>query len=153
MSEAVNSDYMLSQLSWLEGSWERTRKGKTPAYESWTRSSDTEFRGHGFAIDSTGDTTSFEHLRIFVRPSSAAAELVYSADVAHNDGAVEFACITLLSDGEAVGWEFRNPEHDFPQAITYFHVEGEETMRVEVSGPDGKGGRRVLKFDFRRARN
>ena len=146
MNSREPKSLMLDQLSWLEGSWERPREGKPSSYEDWVRSSHGELSGRGYSITPSGDTTVFETLRITQRRSDDGDLLVYAADVDHNDGAVEFVC-----PGERDGvWLFSNPDHDFPQHISYAPAEDGLTLHVEVSGPDDQGGVRTIDFRFRR---
>lgn len=147
MNSREPKSLMLDQLSWLEGSWERMREGKPPSYEDWERSSDDAFKGRGYSITPAGDTTVFETLSIIQRSTDDGNRLVYAADVDHNEGAVEFICA-----GEQDGvWLFSNPDHDFPQLISYAPSEDGTSLHVQVIGPDGKGGTRTIDFRFRRA--
>ena len=105
MSPAVASD--TADLEWLLGCWQ-TPDGS--AMEVWVRDTDTSFLRFGVAT-SEGVIRSYELLRI---ASNEEGELTYTA---HPKGQAS-ATFTATEMGEQ-RVTFTNPEHDYPQRITY----------------------------------
>jgi hypothetical protein len=122
------------------GDWE----GRTPAsllVESWSRSTDSSFAGVSYVI-SNNDTVSFERVVIEQRGQ----ELLYIPTVrGQNNGlAVEFKA-SLQTDEMVL---FENPQHDFPQKISYRLVKV-DSMVAEISGTKN-GKSRTSLFSYRR---
>jgi len=132
--EALNEPINL--VAWLAGGWS-TDKGD---YELWKRASDTSYSGIGFGISNAGDTVVRESLMIWTKDDS----LVYEANVPQNPSAVEFR-MTSINDTMV---SFANPEHDFPQKITYY-LTSDSTVQAEVIG-ERKGQRSGFTLKFKR---
>ncbi len=127
------------KLLWIADRW-ISADGETTSYEHWEKASDTLYTG-GSETVKNGDTVSSEKLKLVKEGS----EIFYIADVKHNPASVKFK-LTSLSETEAV---FENPEHDFPQKITYRNVEG--NLHATIEGP-GKNGWRKVDFFMNRMR-
>jgi hypothetical protein len=121
----VSSD--LKKLSWLEGTWERTNtKPGKKGFETWTKVSDTEWKGKG--VNLTGaDTTFIEKLKLIVKEGVP----YYVADVPENQKEVLFKFTALTRNG----FVCENPQHDFPKKISY-QRDGDK-LKAVISG-DGK---------------
>lgn len=77
----LSSGKNLNQLSWLEGTWNRTNiKAGKLAHERWVRTDQGEFVGWGVSMTGA-DTTFVEKLKIISKESNA---LYYVADVPGN---------------------------------------------------------------------
>lgn len=124
----------MEKLSWIVDRWVST-DGESTTCEHWETVSETLFTG-GSETTKNGDTVFAEKLKIEVIDGN----IYYVADVSHNPAPVKFK-LTLLTESEAV---FENPEHDFPQKISYKHSDG--NLHASIEGPDkaGKWG----KIDF-----
>ncbi len=115
----------VKNAKWLIGTWEsKTKKGLT--YESWSKVSDTELAGRSYLIKGK-DTIILETIRL-VRERH---QIFYVPTVTQqNKGLpVKFALKKMTGDY----MEFENPEHDFPQLITYRKI-GPDSLIAEISG-------------------
>lgn len=130
----------LDDLNWLLGTWARELEDQG-RYEVWARAGERALEGLGFALKGA-DTLFRERLRIETRPEG----LVYIATVSdQNEGQpVEFP---LLGAVERRLF-FHNPQHDFPNLISYsFHPP--DSLVAAIRGWSNGTERRVL-FPFRR---
>lgn len=121
----------LEKLSWINDRWVST-DGESTSYEHWEEINDALFKGGSETIKN-GDTVFAEKLSIEL----INGEIFYIADVAHNPAPVKFK-LTFLTDSEAV---FENPEHDFPQKISYKYIEG--NLNASIEGPAKSGWKKV----------
>ena len=94
-------------LEWLLGCWQSPDGN---AMEVWVRDTDTSFLGFGVST-SEGLIRSYELLRI---ASNAEGELTYTAYPKGQASATFTA--TEIGDQRV---SFTNPQHDYPQKITY----------------------------------
>ncbi len=128
----------LQKLRWLVGTWRR-ETSKSISTETWRRLSDRTFEGEGVRLSTaSGDTAFTESLRIV----EMQGETFYLAKVAENPYPVAFK-LTSFDSAQAV---FENPDHDFPQRITYRHP-ASDSLTVLVAG-DVQGKPRVIRFRF-----
>lgn len=117
----------IDRLSWMTGSWVMEHGGAR-VEEHWTPPRAGTMMGVGRTIK--GDkTVFFEFLRIEATPDG----IVYLASPRGRDPATPFKMIEL-TDGKVV---FENPEHDFPNRITYWR-ESADTMGAKIEGKQGK---------------
>ncbi|MCJ0743096.1 DUF6265 family protein [Pedobacter montanisoli] len=122
------SAYAQSQIKkaeWLTGTWEnKTSRGNL--YEEWKKAGKHELAGKSYMLKEK-DTIVFETLRLVAEGNG----LFYIPTVKNqNDGKpVKFALKTL-SDTQLV---FENPQHDFPQLITYTKIKP-DSLVAEISG-------------------
>lgn len=124
----------MQKLLWIVDSWV-SQNENTTSYEHWEKINDSLYTGGSETIKN-GDTVFAEKLKIELIEGS----IYYIADVAHNPAPVKFI-LTEVNDNSAV---FENPEHDFPQKITYMNEDG--TLHAVIEGP-GKDGK-LKKADF-----
>ncbi len=116
----------MQKLSWIIDRWVATN-GESKSYEHWEKTSDTLFTGGSETIKN-GDTIFAEKLKIELIEGN----IYYIADVSHNPAPVKFK-LTYLTESDAV---FENPEHDFPQKISYKNIEGVLNASIEGPGKD-----------------
>jgi hypothetical protein len=119
---------MTDDLQWIVGTWVR-QSDRSVTYETWRRINDRTYEGEGTRVSHAGGDTVFtESLLLAVM----GGEVFYIAKVEENVYPVAFR-MTSLKEGVAV---FENPDHDFPQRITYSHNSG-GSMTVLVETLDG----------------
>ncbi|MFL9483421.1 DUF6265 family protein [Chitinophagaceae bacterium LWZ2-11] len=115
----------IKKAEWLIGTWEnKTPKGSI--YESWIKISKNEFSGKSYAMKEK-DTIIFETIRLVQEDGS----LFYIPTVKNqNDGLPIRFALKIVSDTTLV---FENPQHDFPQIISYTKI-GTDALVAEISG-------------------
>ncbi len=122
---ASSQSSKVREVEWLIGTW----KNKTPKgniYETWRRTSDSELSGKSYFMKEK-DTIVFETIRLVREPEG----LFYIPIVKdQNNGiSVRFAA-TTVSETQLV---FENPQHDFPQIISYTRI-SPDSLTAEISG-------------------
>lgn len=122
---AVPPKSHLKKTEWLLGAWEN----KTPRgiiYETWKKTNENELVGKSYIIKEN-DTIVFENIRLVQEQGG----LYYIPTVKdqNNDLPVRFAAKTI-SDTHMM---FENPDHDFPQIISYTKV-ASDSLVAEISG-------------------
>lgn len=130
----------LKKADWLIGEWKnQTQKGLS--VESWKKLNDSTFLGKSYVLRGT-DTVSAEHIRLEAHHGN----LYYIPTVKNqNEGKpVTFTMTTSSADH----FVFENPEHDFPQKITYNRI-SKDSLVAEISGTY-KGKQRAIKFPMGR---
>ena len=112
------------KTEWLIGNWQKqTEKGVLT--ESWQKLDDSTLVGQSYFIDGV-DTLSSESIRIEQRNR----KLFYIPTVkGQNNGMVVNFNLTSVNDSSLI---FENPEHDFPQKITYNKMKNDSLM-AEIS--------------------
>lgn len=129
----VEKESELQKLDWLLGTWQRESKDRV-LYETWRRVSKHTFEGNGYAV-ADRDTIFTEFLRI----EQFGDSIFYTAKISENEYPVPFKLVSL-GDSSVL---FENPNHDFPQRISYslvsdgsLHVRAEGLSNGEKSGLD-----------------
>jgi hypothetical protein len=115
----------IKKVEWLIGTWEnKTQRGSI--YEMWGKTSENELSGKSFIVKEK-DTIVFENIRLVQEKGG----LFYIPTVKNqNDGKpVRFATKTI-SETQLV---FENPQHDFPQIISYTKI-NTDSLVAEISG-------------------
>lgn len=109
-SEVVETEKASNPFSDFIGKWADI-SGENEFYELW-ETNDAGLEGTGLVL-SEGDTVFIEHLEVFLRNG----KWYYSAriDGQNRGDAIEFRN-TIAEDSLFV---FENPDHDFPQSISY----------------------------------
>ncbi|WP_447951723.1 DUF6265 family protein [Chryseobacterium koreense] len=105
--------------------WEnKTSKGSI--YETWNKTSDNELSGKSYIVKEK-DTIIFENIRLVQEQN----RLFYIPTVKNQNGGlpVRFAAKTI-SETQLV---FENPQHDFPQIISYTKISA-DSLVAEISG-------------------
>lgn len=115
----------IEKTEWLIGTWEnKTPKGTI--YETWKKISDNEFSGKSYILKEQ-DTIVFETIRLVKEHDG----LFYIPTVRNQNGGlpVRFVAKTISSDQLV----FENPQHDFPQIISYTKINA-DSLVAEISG-------------------
>ncbi|KXK42791.1 MAG: hypothetical protein UZ05_CHB002002905 [Chlorobi bacterium OLB5] len=118
----------MQKLLWIVDKWVSQSETST-SYEHWEKTNETLYTGGSETIKN-GDTVFAEKLKIEL----IEGKVYYIADVAHNPAPVKFL-LTEVNENSAI---FENPEHDFPQKITYINENGILHAVIEGPGKDGK---------------
>lgn len=142
LSSPVNDKSQLKQAEWLIGTWEnQTQRGTI--YETWSKVSDLEFSGKSYAL-AENDTIVFETLQLIEKQDG----VFYIPTVKNqNDGQPVSFSLKKITETELF---FENPEHDFPQVISYTRVLP-DSLIAEISGMRG-GQERKITFRMRKVR-
>jgi hypothetical protein len=115
----------ISKAEWLIGTWEnKTPKGII--YETWSKRNDKEFSGMSYIIKEK-DTIIFENIQLVQEQD----DLFYIPTVKNqNDGLPVHFVAKTISETQLV---FKNPQHDFPQIISYTKISA-DSLVAEISG-------------------
>ncbi len=124
----------------ITGTWLReSRRG----FERWTKTEDGSFAVIACSVRGT-DTIVNETVKIYPEKNRWVYEVLARGQ---NQGkAVKFHSVHL--DEKSV--QFSNPAHDFPTDINYTLVAA-DTLRAFIVGPNQKGGKDTIRFNFVRA--
>jgi hypothetical protein len=136
---ATGQSSNVRETEWLIGTWKNsTPKGNI--YETWRRINDNELSGKSYFIKER-DTIVFETIRL-VQEQEGLFYIPIVKD--QNNGApVRFAA-TIVSETRLV---FENPQHDFPQIISYTRI-GPDSLRAEISGTrNGKSRKQIFPME------
>lgn len=132
----------IKKAEWLIGTWEnKTQRGSI--YETWSKTNENEFSGMSYIIKEK-DTVVFENIRLVQEQD----DLFYIPTVKNqNDGLpVRFSTKTI-SETQLV---FENPQHDFPQIISYTKITA-DSLVAEISGTKN-GQERKQTFPMKRVK-
>lgn len=130
-----DTEFKFQQLHWLTGTWERLgMSNQRRGIESWEIESDSVYKGIGLTL-SGSDTVFVERLKILVKDD----RLFYVADVPENPKPVYYE-LTETGNNYFVS---QNPDHDFPQEISYYLEDGD--LRIVVSSSEKK-----IEYRFRK---
>jgi len=132
----------IKKAAWLLGTWEnKTSRGSI--YEAWVKVNDHEFSAKSYALKEK-DTMVFENIRLVQEEG----KLFYVPTVKNQNGGlpVRFALKTI-NDTLLV---FENPQHDFPQVISYAKIDKDHLI-AEISGVKN-GQQRKQTFPMQRIR-
>ncbi len=121
----------LEKFFWLIGQWEGIH-GNGIYHEEWQKQDEFELKGKAYMI-LKGEIKNVEKLRIH----SDETGTYYTADVSHNPAPVSFK-LTSQSGNIFI---FENPEHDFPQKITYSRQENDSLLATVEAAKNGKARR------------
>lgn len=102
----------LKQFNWLIGKWEG-KHGDGVYHEEWWSETGGQIHGSAY-ISKNGSIGETEILKLHLVNGIPA----YTADVKHNPKPVSF----LLTFSDEHIFVFENPQHDFPQKITYERI-------------------------------
>jgi len=115
------------KFEWLKGTWMMKRKNGGAIMETWIISNDSTLNGESLNISATGISKVLESLELAYRNG----EYYYISSVKgqNNNQAVSFR-ITSHSE---TGFVAENPQHDFPQRITYELI-GKDSIHAFIDG-------------------
>lgn len=132
----------ITKAEWLIGTWEnKTQTGSI--YETWSKTNVNEFSGMSYIIKEK-DKVVFENIRLVQEQDG----LFYIPTVKNqNEGLpVRFTAKTI-SETHLV---FENPQHDFPQIISYTKITADSIV-AEISGTKN-GQERKQTFPMKRVK-
>lgn len=115
----------IKKAEWLIGTWEnKTQRGSI--YETWAKENEVELSGKSYILKEK-DTIVFETIQLLQEQNS----LFYIPKVKNQNGdlPVRFSS-KIVSDKELV---FENPQHDFPQIISYIQINA-DSLVAQISG-------------------
>lgn len=128
----------MTKLAWISGCWKS--EGNVQTEEHWTKLEGQSMLGMGRTI-ANGKTVSHEFLQIRERDDG----IFYIAQP--NGGTAVSFKLVKINDNEAV---FENPQHDFPQRITYQRmIDG--SLLAAIEGEE-KGKPKRVAFVMNRVR-
>ncbi|HLG40470.1 MAG TPA: hypothetical protein VI461_12410, partial [Chitinophagaceae bacterium] len=123
----------------LVGSWQ-SEDGKS--FEQWTKKDDGTFRSVAFSVKGS-DTSWNENAKIYPENDKWIFENKVNGQ---NEGkAVKFTS-SILTDNTV---QFSNPAHDFPTDVNYT-VADADTVHAFIVGPNDKGGKDTIPFNYTR---
>ena len=123
----------------LVGVW-KSEDGKS--FEQWTKNDNGTFQSRGYSIKGA-DTSWNEKANIYPENNNWVFENTVKNQ---NDGkAIKFTS-TILTETTV---QFSNPQHDFPTDINYT-VPNTNTVNAFIIGPNAKGGKDTIPFNFTR---
>tara|TARA_Y100000782_G_scaffold115322_1_gene156952 strand:+ start:4202 stop:5083 length:882 start_codon:yes stop_codon:yes gene_type:complete len=113
--------------SFLEGTW---KVKDDNAYEQWTLLNEHHLKGFSYTFNADGLVVISEYLEL----EQKGQQLIYSATPLgqNNNESIPFEAVPT----ETGIYRFENPQHDFPNTITYQSINNDELL-VSVEG-DGK---------------
>lgn len=130
----------IQQAAWLSGTWEQqTAAGSI--LETWVQTNAQTFSGKSYQVKGS-DTLVFETIQLRQEQD----QLLYIPVVVRQNGGQPV--VFRLKSSSARELVFENPEHDFPQQISYRLITG-DSLQAEISGTL-KGKQRARKFYFHR---
>ncbi|NUN68715.1 MAG: hypothetical protein HUU02_03290 [Bacteroidetes bacterium] len=115
----------LQNAAWLIGTWKNTT-AKGSIYETWDRTGVTEFSGKSYMLKER-DTIVFESIRL-VQEENGVFYIPVVKD--QNNGAPVRFTAGIVTGQQMV---FENPQHDFPQVISYTRLSA-DSLVAEISG-------------------
>jgi hypothetical protein len=134
------SRHPIAQAKWLIGNW-KNQSGTTLDIETWKKLNDSTYQGRSYSLAGT-DTVSSEHIEIEQR----GGKLHYIPTVKNQNGGKAITFILTSSTNKQL--IFENPEHDFPQKITYTQIT-KDSLVAEISGMR-KGKFKAIQFPMKR---
>jgi len=141
MGACTNSTSVNRQLVFdkLVGTWQAQT-----GFEQWTKNKDGSFRSVAFSVNGR-DTSWNEMARIYQENDKWVFEATAKDQ---NDGKATKFTSCLLTDSRV---QFSNPVHDFPTDINYSVVDM-NTVHGFIAGPNNKGGKDTISFDYTRVK-
>jgi hypothetical protein len=138
----VSSTPSLLVFDKLVGTWQN-ENGRD--FEKWTKNEDGTFHSVVFSVKGT-DTSWSEEANIYPEKDKWIFENTVKGQ---NDGkSTKF--ISILLNETTV--QFSNPAHNFPTDVNYT-VPDPYTVNAFIVGPDGKGGKDTIPFNYKKAGN
>ncbi len=132
----------IKKAEWLIGTWEN-KAARGSLYETWAKAGDAGFSGKSYILKEK-DTVVFETIQLVQEQG----RLFYIPTVKNqNDGLPVRFSLKAISD---TGLVFENPQHDFPQIISYTKI-STDSLVAEISGRKN-GQERKQTFPMRRVK-
>jgi hypothetical protein len=114
------------------------------SFERWTKKEDGSFISAGFTTNGN-DTSWNENARIYLKANKWVFENTIKDQ---NDGRAISFISSSLTDSSV---QFSNPDHDFPTDIHYSLIDSDR-IHAFIFGPNDKGGKDTLHFEFTRVK-
>lgn len=128
--KTVSEQNKLEQASWLIGSWVHADKdGKLK--EKWRADNDSLYRGWAYFIKGS-DTLHREQVRLFLEKS----RLCYEATVKGQNNNLPIRFYEETAHHNAL--VFSNPQHDYPQKISYKKITADSLIITLTGKQQGK---------------
>jgi hypothetical protein len=124
MNANAQTCHSLEELEKMIGNWSFETETEIIT-ESWIKISHHSFEGVGHSINKFSDERNTETLRLV----EMSGDIFYIAKVSHNNLPVAFK----LTSCTVKQFIFENPDHDFPQKLTY-DFKSDHEIHVLVSG-------------------
>jgi hypothetical protein len=121
----------LNQFKFMLGDWSLERQGGK-IFETWKRSSSTEYSGKSYSIKSAGDSVLLENMILKV---SGREILFVPTAVGQND---DLPVIFKLVSSAKNSFVFENQQHDFPSKIVYQNTSPNKLLAWIEGTIDGK---------------
>lgn len=115
----------IQKLEQLVGVWQ-SQSNQSIIYETWGKVSDKELRGKSYSLQGN-DTIVYESIVLIAEGKSWA--LIPTVANQNNNKPIKFLALKL----EDKVWTFENPQHDFPQTITYSLIDANNLVAT-ISG-------------------
>jgi CubicO group peptidase (beta-lactamase class C family) len=131
----------VNDLSWLMGTWKHETATST-TFESWRKASDKTLEGESWRVNKATQQKVFGESILLAEMGDGVFYLPKTSD---NPLPVAFK----LNTSNAKEIVFENPQHDFPQKITY-KLNADGTVTALVTGIE-KGQARKLEFKYVKA--
>jgi hypothetical protein len=133
MSSCRNTDtktspesvHLIEKADWLIGQWQSNSETEKIA-EVWEKENDTVYLGKSYSLKNT-DTISAERIRLEEHGNK-----LFYIPVVKNQNIGEVVKFTLTS-ADPDQLVFENPEHDFPQKISYALIT-KDSLFAQISG-------------------
>lgn len=135
----VTAAMAINQLGWLAGHW-RMEKGGRVVDEHWMAPAGGVMLGMSRTI---ARSKVVEHEFIQIREGPGGALFFIAQPSGQKEAAFQ---IVSLSATAAV---FENPQHDFPQKISYT-LQPDGSLLAAIEGPGAEGKRRRIEFPYKR---
>lgn len=134
--------HQIEKANWLIGEWQNNSETEKVT-EIWEKENDSVYVGKSYTLRNM-DTISSERIRI-----EEHGDQLFYIPVVKNQNAGEAVKFTLASSG-ANQLAFENPEHDFPQKVSYSLITT-DSLFAEISGMY-KGQQQSEKFPMHRVK-
>jgi len=139
---SCSNPHPLQKAQWLIGTWENiTEKGSS--YETWKMENEDELSAVSYALQGQ-DTLVFEAIKLVSEEDT----VFYVPTISdQNEGLPVRFTLKKMGDSEIL---FENPDHDFPNQISYKKT-GKDSLVATISGI--RKGKKVTRlFPMRRIR-
>lgn len=117
----------IPKIKWLVGSWKMDLGAKGAVVEQWKYINDSFLQGKSFFVKSNGDSIQQESVALVY--SKKSMFYIPTVNGQNNNQPVRFK-LTSFKNNTLV---FENPEHDFPQKITY-QLQSKDKLLAGISG-------------------
>lgn len=135
--QSATVPFPLTELSWLAGCWEMRQGGRT-TLEHWMAPAGALMLGMSRTVRD-GKAIEYEFLRI-----SQEADGIYYIALPSGQRETRFK----LTDSNGRTLVFQNPEHDFPQTITY-ELNEDGSLLASIAGKSGDQ-QKTIEFPMQR---